>query len=388
MKSTIKIGDVGTLSGIVGPGQTITLGGQQEATVFSTPSMINLMEHAAREALRPFLEAGEESVGIDVKVEHLAATPPNTEVTATATINQVEKNVIGFDLQARDTWEVIGRGTHRRAVIQTDKFSSRLAKKTQPIEAGSTRKQMPALTSIDLRRQQRLLWATLNRPAKRNAFDQTMTRDLEQLVDWLDSCGDQVGVVVLSGAGNTFSAGDDVGQLRPDDPQAMTSLSLRRGAVYRRMTELPQILIAAIDGIALGGGFVCACACDIRLATHNAKFGLPEVTLGWPPNYGVQIVQSIVGRAAGLRLAVSGQSISASEALRLGAVNEIVPAFRLHEQARQLAETVLALPPVAVAAAKQVFTLAADGRDEQATQSFLQCLQTTEAKASIGKFSK
>ncbi len=388
MKSTIKIGDRGTLSGIVGPGQTITLGGQQKATVFSTPAMINLMEHAAREALRPFLDAGEESVGIDVHVEHQAATPPNTEVTATATIKRIEKNVIGFDVEARDAWEVIGRGTHRRAVIQTDKFSNRLAEKIKPRWQSSAPPDPPTLSSIDLRREDRLLWAILNRPAKRNALNQTMTRELEQLVDWLASCGDQIGAVILSGAGNTFSAGDDVSELRPDDPQAMTSLSLRRGAVYQRMTELPQILVAAIDGMAVGGGFVCGCACDIRLATHNAKFGLPEVMLGWPPNYGLQIVQSIVGRAVALRLAVSGQMMGAAEALRVGAIHEIVPAFRLQEEARQFAATVLALPPKAVAAAKRGFSVGHDARDELATESFLQCLQTSHAKASINKFSK
>jgi enoyl-CoA hydratase len=153
------------------------------------------------------------------------------------------------------------------------------------------------------------------------------------------------------------------------------------------MTELPQILIAAIDGLAVGGGFVCACACDIRIATHNAKLGLPEVKLGWPPNYGLQIVQSIVGRANALRLAVSGEPISSSEAQRLGAVHEIIPAFRLREEARQLAEAVLALPPESVAATKQLFSLGSDGRDELATQSFLNCLQTKDARISIDKFS-
>ena len=384
MKSTMKIGDVGTLSGMVGPGQTITLGGEPEATVYSTPSMINLMEHAAREALRPFLEPGEESVGIDVQVEHLAATPPKTEVTASATIKLIEKNVIGFDLEARDAWEVIGRGTHRRAVIRTEKFSERLARKKTP----ATSKARPSLEFIDLRREGRLMWATLNRPAKRNVFNEAMTRDLESLVDWLDGAGDQIGVVVLSGAGDTFSAGDDISELRPDDTQAMTALSLRRGAVYRRMTGLPQVLIAAIDGLALGGGFVCACSCDIRVATHNTKLGLPEVTLGWPPNYGIAIVQSVLGRPTALRLALSGKPVGASEAQRFGAVHEIVPAFRLFEEARQIAETILANPPEAVAATKQLFAIWNEEGDEPATRSFIQCLQTNQAQASIHDFKR
>jgi enoyl-CoA hydratase/carnithine racemase len=326
-------------------------------------------------------------VGIDVHVEHLAATPPLTSVTATATVTSIEKNVISFDLEARDPWELIGRGTHRRAVIKTQSFSGRLAKKRPPSATHSS-DSLPVLRAIELRKQSRLLWATLNRQSKRNAMNQAMTSELEHLVDWLASHSDQVGVVILSGSGGTFCAGDDVSELRTDDVPAMQELSLRRGSLYRRMTELPQIFIAAIDGMAIGGGFVCACACDLRIATHGTQFGLPEVKLGWPPNYGLLIVQSVLGRAATLRLAVTGDLVSAREAFRLGGVDRVVPKFRLQEEARQLADSLLTRPSDAIAAAKQLLSVRAEGNDEQATDQFLKCLQTPDAKAAINKFTK
>lgn len=134
MKVTLTVGVKGELTTRVGPGNTITLGDDQRATVFSTPSMINLMEHAAREALRPHLETGEESVGIDVNIEHTSATPPKNEVTATATVTAIDKTVISFDVVASDSWGEVGRGTHRRAVVKTSRLVSKLGHKIQPPE--------------------------------------------------------------------------------------------------------------------------------------------------------------------------------------------------------------------------------------------------------------
>lgn len=383
MKSTLKIGSTGTLSATVGPGQTITLGNQPDATVFSTPSMINLMEHAAREALVPHLDAGEESVGIDVQVQHSSATPTGSSVHAEATVTSIEKNVIAFDLVARDSWGEIGRGEHRRAIIRTEGFARRLAKEKPNVPNPSG--ELPPFDALQVREKGRLLHVTLNRPAKRNAISSQMTADLERLVEWLAANNSRVGVVILSGSGESFCAGDDVTDLHLDDAEACRSLSLRRGELYERITCLPQIFIAAINGITFGGGFVAACACDLRFASHEATFALPEVQLGWPPNYGIGIVESVIGRGHALRLSLTGKTLSARQAEQIGIVHEVVASSRLESTVRREAERISKLPPTAVAATKQLFRVH-DDRSDEATAAFLRCLDTPAAKASIDRF--
>lgn len=99
MNDSINIGVTGQVATQVGPGQTISLGGG-EVTVFSTPAMINLMEQAARQAMRPHLQSNEESVGVDVQITHSSATPPRVEVVAEAVVTKVDKNVVSFDVTA------------------------------------------------------------------------------------------------------------------------------------------------------------------------------------------------------------------------------------------------------------------------------------------------
>jgi fluoroacetyl-CoA thioesterase len=100
--------------------------------VFATPMMVLLMENAALNAIRPYLEAGESAVGTAIDVRHLAATPAGHEVTALATVTKVEGRHIEFDVSARDEKEEIGRGTHGRVAINLERFNERLAAKASP----------------------------------------------------------------------------------------------------------------------------------------------------------------------------------------------------------------------------------------------------------------
>ena len=386
MKPTLQIGTTGKRSIHVGPGTTITLGkagGAETSTVFSTPAMINLMEHAARMALEPHLAVGEESVGIDVHVKHQSATPPKSQVTAIATVTAVEKNVVSFDVVAHDPWGEIGRGTHRRAVIRTADFANRLAKQKPPTLPSAAGNSIPALRSIQCHQRGAVVHVVLNRPEKRNAMNQETTADLEQLIRWLAANSDSARVLTISGNGNTFCAGDDVADL-PTDSEESRLLSLRRGAIMRDLTSLPQVVIAAIDGLALGGGLMLAAASDIRIATHNAKFGLPECKLGWPPNYGMGILQSIIGRSYALDLALSGEPIRARRAQIIGLVNRIVPASQLQNEAAELGKKVAENSPHAIAAVKRL--LSERWCDERATDEFLACLETETAKKNINRF--
>lgn len=387
MKDSLKIGVLGSLSTMVSQDTTIRLGDDPAATVFSTPSMINLMEHAAREALRPHLDEGEESVGVDVQIAHTSATPPRSKVVAQATVTAIEKNVLSFDVVAHDAWSEIGRGTHRRAIIKTRKLVERLA-----AEKGSV-SQHPVI-STELPNQFKflkcvvngpLLQISLNRPNKRNAINSEMTGEFEQLANWLEQNQLEVRVVVIRGEGDAFCAGDDVSDIPNDDANAR-ELSLRRGALYQHITELPQVFIAAIDGLTLGGGFVLAAACDLRICTVRTKFGLPEVTLGWPPNYGMGIVQSLIGRSHTLELAICGEMIDAHRAKEIGLVNRIVTPNSIEREVQELAERIMSLPGPAVSFAKQLLAPGTSWSDQIASNKFVECLSTEHAKESRNRF--
>lgn len=406
MKESLRIGVSGQLSRNVGPGLTITLGrhksGDGEATVFSTPAMIDLMEHAARESLRAHLDDGEESVGVDVQINHTSATPPRTEVTAEARVTKVDKNVISFEVTARDPWGEIGRGTHRRAVIKTAKFARQLAEQkpvsgpasphqsqaphpSRPPQQSRPPGQLPSSSTIVLQRSGNVLHCTLDRPEKRNAINEQMTDDMERMIEFLAGAASLVRVVIVSGSSHSFCGGDDVGDLS-DQPQAARLLSQRRGDLYRRITSLPQVFIAAVDGLALGGGLVLAAACDLRVATHRAKFGLPEVSLGWPPNYGMGIVQSLIGRGRTMELALTGESIDARRAESIGLISQVVSPSQLDSQTGRLAERLAQLPPEASQSAKRLLEPGAQWSDERAADAFVECLKTDTAQKSIARF--
>ena len=418
MRNTLKVGISGQLRTVVGPDKTITLGdisaeNDQSATVFSTPSMINLMERAAREALRPHLEDDEDSVGIDVRITHTSATPPTAQVIAQAIVTSIEKNVIGFELVARDPWGEIGCGTHRRAVIKTSRFARKLADQkpissvngsdtqsavldSNPILSGPGEHRstvnFDSFRTIQCAQTGNILQVTLNRPAKRNVCTREMTREMEQLICWLDTQPAEkrpadIRVVVMTGAGDTFCAGDDVGDL-PEDLDQARELSLRRGKLHLRITNLPQVFISAIDGMALGGGLVLAASSDYRIATHRAGFALPEVLLGWLPNYGMGIVQSLIGRGRTLELALTGETISARQAQDIGLINRVVAQSQLMASALAVARKLEMLSPGALAATKRLMAPGTPWCDASAADAFVECLTSETARGNIQRFSR
>lgn len=394
MKATLAIGITGQQSIQISPRQTITLGGNEEATVFSTPSMVNLMEYAARETLCPHLESHEESVGIDVHIEHTSATPPGNKVTAIATVTGVQKNVIEFDVVATDAWGEIGRGKHRRAVIRTAKFAERLAEQKPSLaapvkkaEVGDSATSLPRnLSTVQLATDKGVLRVTLQRPEKLNAMSRTSTEELESVCDYLAQ-NPNVRVVVIQGAGGNFCVGDDVTDLSSDIDESVR-LSRRRGELYSRMVDLPQIIVGALQGQVLGGGFVLAAACDIRIATHGTQLGLPEVNLGWPPNYGLGIVQSVLGRSRTMELALSGKPISARRALEIGFVGQVTPEDRLDTKIRELVDALLKKPSMGLSYTKQLMSPNRGWCDERASDAFGECLQSVEAQRNIDRFRK
>lgn len=193
---------------------------------------------------------------------------------------------------------------------------------------------------------------TINRPDVRNALNTQVLGDLRQaLAEFRHDR--EVGVVVFTGAGEkSFAAGADIGELR--EKTALDALTSVMQGVYDEIEAFEKPTIAAVNGFALGGGCELAMACDIRLASQNAQFGLPEVTLSIIPGAGgTQRLSRLVGKGKATEMILTGTIIDAEEAYRIGLVTQIADENEtLTDKVRATAATILARGPLAVRLAK------------------------------------
>lgn len=197
---------------------------------------------------------------------------------------------------------------------------------------------------------ERVATVTVNRPDKLNALNTATIGELGACIDELRA-RDDVGAVVLTGAGRAFVAGADIAELQRLDAAGMYRLAVRGQAVFARFESSPKPTIAAINGFALGAGCELAMACHIRIAAEGAKLGQPEVKLGLTPGYGgTQRLPRLVGHGRALELLLTGAAIDAAEAYRIGLVNRVVPAADLLATARAMAAEMLRQAPLALAA--------------------------------------
>ena len=159
--------------------------------------------------------------------------------------------------------------------------------------------------------------------------------------------------MILTGSGaKAFVAGADIAELAEQGPLDGRQRALEGQRVLAKLEDSPKPVIAAVNGYALGGGCELALACHLRIASDNARFGLPEVKLGICPGYGgTQRLPRLVGKGRALQLILTGDMIDAAEAYRIGLVNALVPAGELLDTARAMLGKMLAQGPVAVALA-------------------------------------
>jgi enoyl-CoA hydratase len=205
--------------------------------------------------------------------------------------------------------------------------------------------------NLRIEKQPPLAVLTLDRPKALNALNAATFEELTAAFDHL-SADPAIRVILLTGTGDrAFAAGADIREISAISAEEGKAVSLRGQAVFRRIETLGKPVLACIRGFALGGGCELAMACTLRIAADDARLGQPEVKLGLIPGYGgSQRLPRLVGRGAALKLLLTGAIIDAHEALRIGLVDEVVPAVELMSRAEALAHEIAANAPLAIAA--------------------------------------
>jgi enoyl-CoA hydratase len=222
-----------------------------------------------------------------------------------------------------------------------------------------------ALANVRYEKKGPIAYVTVNRPKVLNALNTPTWTDLQAAFQ--DAKADaSVHGVILTGAGDkAFIAGADISELAHVDAYDAEESSRFGQSVLDLIENLGKPVIAAINGFALGGGCETAMACTIRIAVEHARFGQPEVKLGLlPGGGGTQRLPRLVGKGRALQLILTGETISAQEAWRIGLVNEVVPAAGLIDRAETILKQITANAPIAVK-----FSLEAANKGLETSQS-------------------
>ncbi len=394
MRPGLQPGAIGELIWNVDSSMVITLGGDPRATVFSTPNMIMLMERSAREALRPYLDEGEESVGTDVQIQHVSGAGIGAVVRGEARVTGIDGKRIHFDVSAWCGERQLGFGKHTRALVKLERLIENLDKQSQEgpraMNLIPNDGALPSMQTLLVEHSGPIATVTLNRPRSLNAVNAEMTSDFEKLVSWLLGHKEELRVVLLRGAGDSFCAGDDIKELPGFTPEFARELSLRQAEMYLAWERLPQIVIAMVHGDAMGGGCVAAYSADFRLASHDARFGMPEIKLGWPPGYGIAQLTNLIGKSRALEMCLLGEPLSAQKAFEWGLVHELVPRGQLEKRAMAWAERLLKLPAEAMRQTKMLLHLDEGSQPKVAyradTEAYIRCLQLDDATEGIRAF--
>ena len=192
-------------------------------------------------------------------------------------------------------------------------------------------------------------YVKINRPEKLNALNRRTMEELFACFHALQN-DKEIRVVILTGSGEkAFAAGADINELALQTPVEGKETSQFGQRVLNLIENLGKPVIAAINGLALGGGCELAMACTLRIAAETARLGQPEVKLGLIPGYaGSQRLPRLVGKCRALELILTGEPVTAPEAHRIGLVNQVVPAAELLPAAERLAQKIIANAPLAV----------------------------------------
>ena len=213
---------------------------------------------------------------------------------------------------------------------------------------------MNGFNTLIYEKKDRIAYVTLNRPKALNVYNVQMRDELYQVLGAIKD-DPEVRVGIFKGAGEkAFCAGADLSEFLTA-PSPIVARQVRFGRdVWNLFLSIPQPLIAAVHGFILGSGIEMSLCCDIRIASEDARFGLPEVGLGIiPAAGGTQTLPRIIGRARAMEILLTGRWVNAEEAYRIGLVNRVVTRDKLLETAEEMAKKLASYHPLAVRNAKE-----------------------------------
>ena len=233
-----------------------------------------------------------------------------------------------------------------------------------------------------------VLQLTMSRPEKLNAMDQAWFRELREVMDGLGEEGDGVRAVIITGAGRAFSAGGDIDMFAGLDGDVhRTRAHLRR--VYEAFHAVERCavpVIAAVNGLAYGGGTELALACDVVLAGRSARFAFKEPSVGLMPGFGVVRGPAVMGRHWTRYLALSGRDVDAERAERAGVVQEVHPDESLLPEAVSLASEIASHPALAVRCAKAFINRDTGGGFNESVEATALLFGTEEHRDAVKAF--
>lgn len=245
--------------------------------------------------------------------------------------------------------------------------------------------------AVDVTIENYVATVTMNRPEALNAFN---PEQMHAIIDAFNGLrdDDRVRVAILTGAGErSFAAGADIKKMANMTSEEGFAFGRLGHALANAVESFPRPVIAAVNGFALGGGCEIALASDIRLASENAVFAQPEVTLGIPPGWGgSQRLTRLIGPGLAAELIYTGRRVKADEALKLGLVNGVYPLPDLLPAAQALADAIAKNSPRAVAQAKRLIRLALNGSIDEGlaaeANAFGEAFETEDQREGMGAF--
>lgn len=236
-----------------------------------------------------------------------------------------------------------------------------------------------------------ILYVTINRPSKLNSLNRTVLSELSYLIKVLQE-GKSIRAMLITGAGEkAFVAGADITEFQHysiEEGQKLAEDGQKN--VFNAIENSNKPIVAAINGFALGGGLELAMACHIRVASENAKMGLPEVTLGLIPGYGgTQRLAQLVGKGRAMEMIFTAEMITAEKALQIGLINHMVKPEDLIAKAEEILHKIITKAPLAISTAIKAvnagFDYAKNGYSVE-IEGFAQCFDTADFKEGVNAF--
>ncbi|ATG50152.1 enoyl-CoA hydratase [Brachybacterium vulturis] len=216
-----------------------------------------------------------------------------------------------------------------------------------------TDQQSPHLTALRTEVRDRIGTITLHRPEQRNALNQALLAELSTVLDAWEADAAVQGIIITGSGPQAFAAGADISEVAAWGVTEGLAATMQR--LYDRLQDFPKPTLAALNGVAMGGGLELSMSCDIRIAAEEARMGLPEVGLGVLPSAGgTQRLSRLVGTGRALEMILTGRALTAEQAERYGLVTTVVPAADLLPTAAEIMTRILAKGPLAIRLAKMV----------------------------------